>query len=217
MIAALSGLALSNQLSTVEGLAKSYGTWDGIRTNHVVSSSGSFFDESGSSRGLSTKEDLELLLALRRQSDLVIVDAATARNEQYKPLSYSHLAIFSASGNFQSIPAASATTGVTLFSPSPPTHRVDSKLEHVTIDPAEPFGTLMDWARRMKMKSLLLEAGPTLTSLCFATTQVAQSAITITPRLTLESLRTQWNPFSDSGSLVSLAQSKDASFSLWAY
>jgi hypothetical protein len=106
---------------------------------------------------------------------------------------------------------------VTLFSPSPPTHRVDSKLEHVTIDPAEPFGTLMDWARRMKMKSLLLEAGPTLTSLCFATTQVAQSAITITPRLTLESLRTQWNPFSDSGSLVSLAQSKDASFSLWAY
>jgi riboflavin biosynthesis pyrimidine reductase len=217
MIAALSGLALSNQVSTVEELAKSYGSWDGIRTNHVVSSGGSFFDESGSSRGLSNREDLELLLALRKQSDLVIVDAATARHEQYKELSYSHLAIVSATGDFQSIPAASATTGVTLFSPNDPTRDGDSQLEHVAIDPAEPFVALLDWAKRMKMESLLLEAGPTLTKLCFATSQVAQSAITITPRLALESLTPQWNPFSDSGSLVSLAESEDASFTLWAY
>jgi riboflavin biosynthesis pyrimidine reductase len=217
MIAALSGLALSNQVSTVEELAKSYGSWDGIRTNHVVSSGGSFFDESGSSRGLSNREDLELLLALRKQSDLVIVDAATARHEQYKELSYSHLAIVSATGDFQSIPAASATTGVTHFSPNDPIRDGDSQLEHVAIDPAEPFVALLDWAKRMKMESLLLEAGPTLTKLCFATSQVAQSAITITPRLALESLTPQWNPFSDSGSLVSLAESEDASFTLWAY
>jgi riboflavin biosynthesis pyrimidine reductase len=217
MIAALSGLALSNQVSTGEELAKSYGSWDGIRTNHVVSSSGSFFDESGSSRGLSTKEDLALLLALRKQADLVIVDAATARHEQYKELSYSHLAIVSATGDFQSIPAASATTGVTLFSPNDPTRDGDSQLEHVAIDPAEPFVALLDWAKRMKMESLLLEAGPTLTKLCFATSQVAQSAITITPRLALESLTPQWNPFSDSGSLVSLAESEAATFTLWNY
>ena len=217
MIAALSGLALSNQVSTVEELAKSYGSWDGIRTNHVISSGGSFFDESGSSRGLSNREDLELLLALRKQSDLVIVDAATARNEQYKKFSSSRLAIVSATGNFQSIPAASASTGVTLFSPNDPTRDGDSKLEHVAIDPAEPFVALLDWARRMKMESLLLEAGPTLTKLCFATSQVAQSAITITPRLALESLTPQWNPFSDSGSLVSLAESEAATFTLWNY
>ena len=216
MIAALSGLALSNQVSTVEELAKSYGSWDGIRTNHVISSTGSFFDESGSSRGLSTKEDLELLLALRKQADLVIVDAATARNEQYRKLSSSHLAIVSASGNFQSIPAASSSTGVTLFSPSTPS-RDDSKPEHVAIDPSEPFVALLGWARRMHMKTLLLEAGPTLTKVCFATTQVAQSAITITPRLSPKSLSPQRNPFSDSGSLVSLAESEDASFTLWTY
>jgi len=217
MIAALSGLALSNQVSTVEELAKSYGSWDGIRTNHVISSGGSFFDESGSSRGLSNREDLELLLALRKQSDLVIVDAATARNEQYKKFSSSRLAIVSATGNFQSIPAASASTGVTLFSPNDPTRDGDSKLEHVAIDPAEPFVALLDWARRMQMKTLLLEAGPTLTKVCFATTEVAQSAITITPRLSRESLTPKWNPFSDSGSLVSLAESEAATFTLWNY
>jgi riboflavin biosynthesis pyrimidine reductase len=182
----------------------------------VISSTGSFFDEAGSSRGLSTSEDLELLLALRRQANLVIVDAATARNEQYKKLSSSHLAIVSASGNFKSIPAANASSGATLFSPSNPS-RDDSKLEHVVIDPSEPFVALMDWARRMQLKALLLEAGPTLTKVCFATTEVAQSAITITPRLSPESLAPKWNPFSEFGSLVSLAESEDASFTLWAY
>lgn len=216
MIAALSGLALSKQVSTAQELAKSYGSWDGIRTNHVISSTGSFFDEAGSSRGLSTREDLELLLALRRQADLVIVDAATARKEQYKKLSSSHLAIVSASGNFEAIPTANASSGATLFSPSNPS-RDDSKLEHVVIDSSEPFLALLDWARRMQLKALLLEAGPTLTKVCFATTHVAQSAITITPRLLHESLTPKWNPFSDSGSLVSLAESEDASFTLWAY
>lgn len=217
MIAALSGLALSHQVSTVEELARSYGSWDGIRANHVISSTGSFFDESGSSRGLSTKEDLELLLALRIQADLVIVDAVTARNEQYKKLSSSHLAIVSTSGNFESIPAASASSGVTLFSPTSPTRDGGSKLEKVSIDPSEPFVALLDWARRMQMKALLLEAGPTLTKVCFATSQVAQSAITITPRHSPESLTPEWNPFSDSGSLVSLAESEDATFTLWTY
>jgi riboflavin biosynthesis pyrimidine reductase len=216
MIAALSGLALSNQVTTVEELARSYGSWDGIRTNHVISSTGSFFDEFGSSRGLSTREDLELLLALRKQADLVIVDAATARNEQYRQLTSAHLAIVSATGDFRSIPAVNASSGATLFSPSTQS-RVDSKLEHVAIEPFEPFVALLDWARQMQMKTLLLEAGPTLTKVCFATAQVAQSAITITPRVSPESLTPRWNPFSQSGSLVSLAESENATFALWGY
>ena len=217
MIEALSGLALSSQVETIEDLAKSYGSWSGIRTNHVVSSSGSFFDQSGSSRGLSTKEDLALLLALRKQADLVIVDAATARNEKYGKLSSSHLALVSSSGNFQAIPAASARSGVTLFSPNRPVLDDDSALEHVAIDPNEPFAALLEWASERKINSLLLEAGPTLTRLCFATSRVAQSAITVTPRLPAEDLRPEWNPFSDEGTLISLAQTSNASFTLWAY
>lgn len=217
MISAISGLALSRQVTNAEDLAQSYGPWSGIRTNHVVSTRGSFFDETGSSRGLSTKEDLELLLALRKQADLVIVDAVTARNEQYRKLSSAHLAIVSASGNFRSIPAATATSGVTLFAPSIQESDNDSKPEVITIDPAEPFASLLTWASRMQLDSLLLEAGPTLTKLCFKTSQVAQSAITVTPKVPLEDLDRLGNPFSNQGSLVSVAQSSDATFTLWSY
>jgi riboflavin biosynthesis pyrimidine reductase len=217
MISAISGLALSRRVTDTEDLAKSYGPWSGIRTNHVVSTSGSFFDESGSSRGLSTKEDLGLLLALRRHADLVIVDAVTARNEQYRKLSSAHLAIVSASGNFESIPAADSSSGVTLFAPSIQESDSHSKPEVVTIDPAEPFAALLTWANRMRLDSLLLEAGPTLTKLCFKTSQVAQSAITVTPKVPIEDLDRLENPFRGQGSLVSVAQSSDATFTLWSY
>jgi riboflavin biosynthesis pyrimidine reductase len=217
MITALSGLALSSQVTNVEDLALSYGSWTGIRTNHVISATGSFFDESGSSRGISTKEDLALLLALRRQADLVIVDAKTARNERYRKLSSAHLAIVSASGNFQSIPAASSKSEVTLFSPNTPNSDSELKIEHVAIDPAEPFVALLAWANQMKFSSILLEAGPTLTSVCFATSKVVQSAITVTPRLPMDQLKRPLNPFSQEGALVSLAESEDATFTLWGY
>jgi hypothetical protein len=62
-----------------------------------------------------------------------------------------------------------------------------------------------------------LEAGPTLTRLCFATSHVSQSAITFTPRIPIDSLEPHLNPFSEAGALVSLAQSEDATFTLWAY
>lgn len=217
MIEAISGLAAASSVTTVQGLADSYGSWSGIRTNHVVSKSGDFFDESGSSRGLSTREDLELLIALRRISDLVIVDAATARREQYRKLSSSHLALVSLSGNFDVIPAAQAEAGVTLFSPKRPTSENDVLPEHVIISGSDPFGEILSWAKMMKMDSLLLEAGPTLTRVCFETSQVCQSAITVTPRVPTELLTSLWNPFSDSGSLSSIAESESATFTLWSY
>lgn len=217
MIETISGLASSNQVGTVDELAKSYGFWTGIRTNHVVNATGGFFDDSGSSRGLSTKEDLELLLALRKHADLVVVDAATARKEQYRKLTSAHLAIVSASGNFDSIPAASSSRGVTLFGPVHTDPEGENEAEVVPINPLDPFVALLDWAKRNRLTSLLMEAGPTLTKLCFATNHVVQSAITFTPRIRVDSLDPKSNPFSDSGTLVSLAQSKDATFTLWTY
>jgi riboflavin biosynthesis pyrimidine reductase len=217
MITALSGLAHSSHATDVADLARSYGSWVGIRTNHVVSAEGSFFDETGSSRGLSTPEDLELLLALRKEADLVIVDAATARNENYRKLSQTHLAIVSASGSFDSIPATSSLSGVTLFSPSAPTISGNSEIEHVVINPKEPFASVLDWASKASLNALLLEAGPTLTKIAFKTSAVIQSAITITPKLAESSLTPQWNPFSSKGKLISHAESEDASFTLWSY
>lgn len=217
MIEGISGLALSQQATDVASLAKSYGAWSGVRTNHVVSADGKFFDESGSSRGLSTPEDLELLLALRNEADLVIVDAATARNEKYRKLSRTHLAIISASGNFDSIPATESSSGVTLFSPTAASISVNSELEHVSINLEDPFAAVIEWASKASLRALLLESGPTLTKVAFQTNSVIQSAITVTPVTSPETFTSKWNPLSSQGRLVSLAESVDASFTLWSY
>jgi riboflavin biosynthesis pyrimidine reductase len=216
MITAVSGLALTGEATNAQELARSYLAWDGIRTNHVISSSGSFKDEFGSSRGLSTPEDLALLIELRKLADLVIVDAATARNEQYKPLSGAHLAIVSATGNFSSIPAVCAADKVTVFSEARPTTDF-TDFNHVEVSTSNPFKQLLKWATQMNMESILVEAGPGLTQVCFDTSQVAQSAITITPRVERGSISSALNPFSQTGELISLAESSSASFTLWSY
>jgi riboflavin biosynthesis pyrimidine reductase len=216
MITAVSGLALAEEATNAQELARSYLAWDGIRTNHVISSSGSFKDEFGSSRGLSTPEDLALLIELRKLADLVIVDAATARNEQYKQLSGTHLAIVSATGNFTSIPAVAAADKVTVFCEARPTTDF-TDINHVKVSTSNPFKQLLQWATQMNMKSILVEAGPSLTQICFDTTQVAQSAITITPRVEWGSITGGINPFSQTGELISLAESSTASFTLWSY
>lgn len=216
MISPVSGLALAGKATNATELANSYLPWSGIRTNHVISSSGSFVDQNGSSRGLSTQEDLALLLELRKLADLVVVDAATARKEKYKRLSHAHLAIVSASGNFSSIPATSETERVTLFSEAEPT--LDrSGYDYQHISSADPFEKIIIWAENMRMKSILVEAGPTLTKVCFQTTKVNQSAITFTPKIVRGEISPNLNPFSPSAELLSLADSSGASFTLWSY
>jgi riboflavin biosynthesis pyrimidine reductase len=217
VIEAVSGLALEASVTNPRELAESYGKWGGIRTNHVINSAGDFFDESGSSRGISTKEDLELLIELRKLSDLVIVDAETARNEKYRKLSSTHLAIVSHSGDFTGIPAASATTGVTLFSPARPTSNTDEPAEHFMISPSNPFRDILDWAYSQQMDSLLLESGPTLTKLAFESNLVSQSAITVTPELPPGRKPEEINPFSNAGQLKSVARADGAIFTLWSY
>lgn len=217
MIKAVSGLSLSTSASTPSELAQSYGSWDGIRTNHVINSTGSFFDANGSSRGISTTEDLELLIELRKHSDLLIVDAATARLEKYRKTSFAHLAIVSATGNFEGIPAAKSLSGVTLFSPLGTDVLGRGATEHVQISPDEPFRGILDWATLTQMNSLLLESGPTLTRLAFESNCVTQSAITITPGLPSGVDAVDMNPFSKKGQLISVATGEGAIFTLWSY
>lgn len=217
MISPVSGLALENQASTIEQLAACYGPWEGIRTNHVMSASGSFFDEHGSSRGLSTPEDLALMLYLRKTCDLLIVDAATARAENYKKPAGANLAIVSRSGDFSDLPATEAVAGVALFSPGLIEPTSDQSSKHVTISVDSPFHSLLDWATGQGMSSLLLEAGPTLTKICVAEKLVVESALTVTPRLLESDLQDLRNPFDAQAQLVSGAESTNATFTLWRF
>lgn len=217
MISPVSGFAQDKKVSTIEQLGECYGPWRGIRTNHVISASGSFFDDLGSSRGLSTPEDLALMLHLRKTCDLLIVDAATARAENYRKPAFGHLAIVSKSGNFSRISATGQAKGVTLFSPQLATESKQQESEHVIISADAPFHSLLRWAKDQGMKALLLEAGPTLTEICFAQQMVAESALTITPKLSIEDLQGFRYPFNHEAKLVSVAEADNATFTLWRH
>ncbi len=219
MIKPIFGLAKASVASDPKSLAASYGPWSGIRSNHVIAQSGEFSGSDGSSRSISTKEDRELLVEMRSNSDLIVVDAATARLEKYRtPSSGASLAIFSLSGDFEDIPAVNDLEApVFLFSASADRiSQADSKNVHVQIL-GKPFEGFLSWADSNGFKSILLEAGPTLTALAFEAAIVRQSAVTRSPIASTDTPEAQLNPFDRGAVLVSLAQSDDASFSLWTH
>ena len=72
-----------------------YSDLSGVRLNMVVSGSGEFVDENGSSRGISNDLDRQLIGHLRRQSDVVVTGGNTARIEKYRVPSHCALAVIS--------------------------------------------------------------------------------------------------------------------------
>ncbi len=88
-----------------EHLLEHYLPFDGLRTNLVIGPAGEAVDEAGSSRGLSSPEDHQLLLALREISDVVIVSARTALAEQYSASKRIRMAIIQGSQPLGEIPA----------------------------------------------------------------------------------------------------------------
>lgn len=219
MIKPIFGLAKASGASDPKSLANAYGPWAGIRSNHVITKSGNYSGSDGSSRSISTGEDRALLLEIRSLSDLIVVDAATARLERYRtPSSGASLAIFSQGGNFEGIPAIEHQGApVFLFSASADRlSKEGSKNLHVQAL-GKPFEGFIDWASSNGFKSILLEAGPTLTALAFESGIVSQSAITRTPVTPSDTAEGQQNPFDEGAVLVSFAQSEDASFSLWTH
>lgn len=219
MIEPVFGLAQTASAFDAATLASSYGLWKGMRSNHVIGKNGSFAGVDGSSGSLSTKEDRQLLLAIRAQAELIVVDAATARIEKYrKPSSGAPLAIFSKSGNFSGIPAVeSADSDIFLLSKEPP-DGADPGSHFVQIGIAQqPFYGFLDWANSLGFNTILLEAGPVLTRYAFEANVVRESAITRTPRSVVSEIESLEHPFAKDAELVSLAISKDASFSLWRH
>jgi riboflavin biosynthesis pyrimidine reductase len=216
MISPAYGLALEAQDTSITALVDCYGTWVGIRSNHVINSSGELSGPDGSSRSISTPEDRELLIALRAKANLVVVDAKTARSERYGlPSSGAALAIFSATGDFTDIPAFESTKGSCyLFSPQVPQQIRNN--HHVQIHSVQnPLSDLSAWAKDKDMPAVLLEAGPTLTKTAYGNGLVAQSALTITgAHLDAESVANR-HPFDHLAKLLSVAIGKGASFTYW--
>ena len=58
----------------------------------VFNSAGEYFDDNGSSRLISNQSDLDLLLELRRQSDVIVTTGKTARNNDYSASKFAPIA-----------------------------------------------------------------------------------------------------------------------------
>jgi riboflavin biosynthesis pyrimidine reductase len=218
MISPAFGLALEAKATTAPTLADSYGPWVGIRSNHVITLDGEFAGADGSSRSITQPIDRQLLIALRAKADLIVVDAATARAEQYRlPSSGAPLAVFSRSGVFSGIPALEETTDKCfLFSPEAPK---DSRNHtHVPIrSSANPLQELSEWAEGEGFSALLLEAGPTLSRTAFDNKLVSNSALTISGATQELDFIATAHPFDKSATLTSVAHFEGGSFTYWRH
>lgn len=218
MITPAFGLAKDAEARDPGALAHCYGKWQGIRSNHVVTQTGSFSGPDGSSRSISSEVDRQLLIALRSLADLIVVDAATARLEGYGlPSSGAALAIFSFTGNFSGIPAvAESSERVFLFSPTPPDG--PSARQHQAIDSVDnPLQMISSWAGGLGLIALLLEAGPTLSKNAFDNGLVSDSAVTISSSQLDNESASRAHPFDPSARLASLAHSLDSTFTYWTH
>ena len=68
-----------------------------VSANVVISCTGAFVDQNGSSRGISSPDDLAHLVHLRKLADAVVIGGNTARKESYSPTSRFVTYVFSRS------------------------------------------------------------------------------------------------------------------------
>lgn len=183
----------------------------------MIDAAGNFSDASGSSRGISTVSDKELLLALRKHADAVIVDAATARKERYRALSNKLLIILSKSGDFRDIPAAHTGTEVILASASEivTDSQVSGRHSSHLLPAGNPFLELRPWLSGLGIQKAVLETGVTMSKLAFAASAVDRAALTITKHVASSGSMELRHPLWPDSELVSLAEDDSATFSLW--
>jgi riboflavin biosynthesis pyrimidine reductase len=136
---------------------------EGVRLSMVCDTGLKTFGENQTSDDVSTPLDRSLLLHLRTIADLAITDAATAEAESYKQSKFVDIEIWTKSGNargFQSLAATGELHAITVV--------------HVE----DAAGRLEDLLATHK--SILLEAGLTLSSTLASRQLIDEACITVT-------------------------------------
>jgi len=188
-----------------------------VISNHVMDSTGDFEDSSGSSRGISTESDKQLLLKLRSLADAVIVDAATARSENYRSIAGKKLIIVSQSGDFRDIPAVRTGTGVILATSANIITDSEVSGKHLghRLPSGNPFVAFSELLQDLGLQRSVLEAGVTLSKLAFEAKLVDRAALTISHQPKQPSFEQLSHPLWPDGKMVSLAEDDSATFTLW--
>lgn len=158
------------------------GHW--VRAGMIMSITGSAAGSDGLSGSLACRGDREIFETLRRQADVIVVGAKTAREEDYGP-SKTPLAIMTASGELP--PRLRQDSNTLLICPTESaaaqsaTHA--SRQQVVGLDSVSPAAVCAALSGRGFHK-ILLEGGPGVLSTWLAAGCVHELCLTLSPQLT---------------------------------
>lgn len=138
-------------------IAKSYGICNGWRLNFAIDSSGNSFGNTGSSADVSNDLDRLLLGKLRSLSDVIVTSGKTARLERYRSSKHAPIAIFTTSGDLDSVPAIQGTQYFTplVMTPSAGVDTVEENLSDVDVL-VRGYSTTLDESRWPKAVAELI-------------------------------------------------------------
>ncbi len=161
----------------------------GVRLNLAVDSEGSVAGVTGSSNDVSNQLDRTLLVALRKQSDIIVTSGATARVENLRASKYAPIAVLSESGRLDGLERLLTTDDalpVTLIVPTPVAAqtrvallnaRLSAKV--VGLPNLEP-SSVRFFLEQEGFKKILLEVGPTLVQLWLTAGAIDEVCLTTT-------------------------------------
>jgi riboflavin biosynthesis pyrimidine reductase len=166
----------------------------GIRINLIASVDGSARGDDGTSETLSNRADRALLGAIRAESDVVLVGAATMRAEGYLVPRTARLAALTATGDFRGARPGEVTDADRLLVLGPESARgrtaetLSAAHRFVSlpagadgrVDPAEAISAL----RRLGSPRIVCEGGPSLASELVRAGLVGELCVSTSPRLT---------------------------------
>lgn len=146
-----------------EELLGAYLPLNGVRLNMVINADGDAKGLSNTSNDLSNLLDRKLLKHLRKLSKVVVTDAATAAAEQYKPSRFVDIEVWSRSANFRGLEQRRANDGFHEF-----------RTEEISDEGARLNFLIETYGQ------VLLESGPTLTSVFARKLLVDEACLTVT-------------------------------------
>lgn len=222
------GLSIEDQSWLI---AKSYGICNGWRVNFAVNQSGASYGLSGASADVSSDLDRLLLGKLRSLSDVIVTSGATARAEKYKSSKHAPIAIFTATGDLDVVPAIQGTQYSTpiVITSEAQVKEIEDQLADVDAK-VTAYDGVSDWPVGVAavlahdgFQSPILESGlaslrefvaaDVIDEICLTVTQSSASGLSAR-QLSKEHLRQLFGNV-DEFELADLFVSNGACFSLW--
>lgn len=215
-------------------IAKEYGICNGWRINFAIDAAGKSFGETGSSIDVATELDRLLLGKLRSLADVIVTSGQTARVEKYRSSKHAPIAIFTNTGDLDTVPAIQGTQYFTplVLAPKSKTIEIESGLSDVDVQVLayETPGDASAWPasiasvlHREGFQSPILESGQStlrqfldskvIDEVCLSVTYPARTAVSAR-ELSVSNLEQVFGP-THGFKLANLFTDGESTFSRW--